>query len=223
MSDSVRGMTMAALAGCDIHLVQTPVVGIDRLVIGLSSAVALERISGRLLHFLARIVEEYDGTCRPEETIRLRVALHEPAPDADTSAAVPRQAHQLADAEVLHRVLAAAPNEVISVAMSDTWFGRLRQNAGCDRVLVADGPEPTAWLKVPGRSHPPGLLPTDRPAEAPSRPASAHVPPPGKPPAPMFTVAGPMTVHGSVVQGDQHNSATHINYGYLPGKAAGHE
>lgn len=223
MRDALRAMTTRAMARAGIGVLEMPSCpDLDGLALRAPAAIAAEHMSGRFLAALADDVADYDDLCPPEAVMRLRVALYEPATEDGPAATTPGAACRLAGAPVLRRVLAASP-AVLAVAASEAWFGRLAvarpgETVGFDRVrLDAPGAEATAWIKVPGRSSPPGLLASDAPPMDPT-------PSPGDPAVPSWTagpvttVHGPMTVYGGYVGGNQYNNNYGTNHGFGPGR-----
>jgi hypothetical protein len=139
-------------------------------VLALPGDVRKEAIAIRYLEALREGIEDHDAECGAAETIRLRLALHAGAagPDEWTGPGI-ASAARLLDAPVLHRVLAAATGSALVLIVSDDWY-RATVTEG---YAAAEGYRPVrleasesaghAWIRVPGRSEPPGLTPGDHP------------------------------------------------------------
>jgi hypothetical protein len=157
----------------------------------LPGEVPLETIATRFVDALCEGIEQHDDECPAAQTIRLRLALHAgPAPDGQPGAGLAAAA-RLVDAPVLSRVLAAATGSALAVIVSDDWYraaGHRGSRSSRHYTQVVLGPDETAgtaWVRVPGCTHPPGLLSGDRPGagRSPAGPA-------GEPPAVAGTNIG---------------------------------
>lgn len=136
-------------------------------------------VTTKYVDALCEGIEEYDAESGPGETIRLRLALHAGESPAGDEWASPgaATATRLANAAVLRRVLAAAKGSALALAVSRTWYravihGGYAPAEGYQEVRI-EAPQSAdwAWVRVPGRTQPPGLLPEDRRPS--SRPDSA--------------------------------------------------
>jgi len=182
----------------------------DGLIIALPAEVSKELITAGFVKTLNRELRTYDDECPPEEVMRLRIALHAgDVHDGGTEWAGEAvvTACRLVDSDVLRRVLNAADTAVLALIVSAYWY---------DAVLRAGWADPTdydrvrpglkdyagdAWIRVPGKSHPPGLLPSDT-ATAPPPPAPAAASVCAAPHGVSFVNNGTHT--GDNVAGDKH-------------------
>jgi hypothetical protein len=143
----------------------------DGAVLALPGDFPKEVITTKYVDALCEGIEEYDAECGPGETIRLRLALHageSPAGDDEWAGPGVVTASRLVDSAILRRVLAAAKGSALALVLSDEWY----------RAVIKEGYAPAegyqevwieakrfadwAWVRVPGRTQPPGLLPGDR-------------------------------------------------------------
>jgi hypothetical protein len=172
IQQALRRVETAALdrAGVDPGRVGRQPTG-DGAVLAIPGDIPRELITTKYVDALREGIEEHDLDCIAAETIRLRLALHAgespPGQDEWAGPAV-ITASRLVDAPVLRRVLAAATGSALALVVSDDWY----------RAVIAEGYAPSdgyqrvwveakkfadfAWIRVPGRSAPPGLLPEDR-------------------------------------------------------------
>lgn len=212
MQEALRGIIDRARSVCGIVEVAIRRTSRgDGVILGVPAEVAKETITGGFLKSLNRELRCYDDECLPDEEMRLRVSLH--AGDAQdggdewagNSVVV---ACRLVDSEILHRVLAAASSAVLAIIVSDLWYDAVLRERWADptgydqvspRVKDYDG---GAWIKVPGFSHPPGLLPSDVPNNH-----QQTQPPDPQPGGSAITIYGP--VGGDAFTGDKI-----ANYGY---------
>ncbi|MDT5279944.1 MAG: hypothetical protein QOJ20_1139 [Mycobacterium sp.] len=173
MQDALRGIIARAKSASSIAEVEVRRTSRgDGVILGIPTEVAKETITGGFLRNLNRELRLYDDECPPDEVMRLRVSLH--AGDAQdggdewagNSVVV---ACRLVDSEILHRVLKAASSAVLAIIVSDVWYDAVLRERWADPTgydqLVPDVKDYDggAWIKVPGFSHPPGLLPSDAP------------------------------------------------------------
>lgn len=238
MQDSLRAIIGRAMSASSIA--ELPVRRTSRgdgVILAMPTDVAKETIAGSFLKSLNRELRLYDDECPPDEVMRLRVALH--AGDAldrgdewaGNSVVV---ACRLVDSEILRRVLKAASSAVLAIIVSDVWYEsvlheRWADPAGYDQVAprVKDY-HGAAWIKVPGLSHPPGLLPSDAPPRRQERherdspaPRSDRVPG-----ASSITVYG--SVHGDTFTGDKYGDSFYgsggktVNHGDAADPGQGH-
>lgn len=195
----------------------------DGVILGVPTEVAKETITGGFLKSLNRELRLYDDECPPDEVMRLRVSLH--AGDAQdggdewagNSVVV---ACRLVDSEILRRVLEAASSAVLAIIVSDVWYDAVLRERWADptgydqvvpRVKDYDG---GAWIKVPGFSHPPGLLPFDAPQKHQEQYRQARRPD-------RDSDGSSITVYGPV-GGDAVTGGKTVNYGYAADPGRGH-
>jgi hypothetical protein len=142
----------------------------DGMILAFSADVPKERITDDFLKAVSDELELYNNNCPSVEAIRLRMSLH--AGDAvdgkDQWAGAPVVlACRLVDSEVLHRVLTAATGNSLALIVSDSWYGAVIKEGHASGLgyakiwLSVKNFEGSAWICVPGRSRPPGLLPRD--------------------------------------------------------------
>jgi hypothetical protein len=141
----------------------------DGVAVTLPAEVPLETISARFADALCDGIEQHDSECPPAQIIRLRLALHVGAAHEGQPEEGPATAGRLVGATVLRRVLAAATGSALALIVSDDWYQAAahrgaRSSGGYQEVrLGPDATAGTAWVRVPGCTQPPGLLPADRP------------------------------------------------------------
>jgi len=216
MQQALRGVVARALSACSVEGadVRRTSRG-DGVILGLSTEIAKETITGPLFKSLNRELRLYDDECPPDEVMRLRIALH--AGDAhdggDEWAGKPvNLACRLVDSEILHRVLAAASTAVLATIVSDDWYDAVLREGWADPV----GFDPVvpnlkdydggAWIRVPGHLHPPGLRPSDVPGEQQEAAPHAEASVPGN--GPVISIGG--NVGRDVIGGN----STVVNYGH---------
>ena len=160
-----------AQAGVDPACVGRQSTG-DGAILAIPGDFPKELITTSYVDALREGVEEHDERCLATETIRLRLVLHAgESPTGQDEWAGPGVviASRLLDAPVLRRVLAAATGSALALIVSDDWY----------RAVIKEGYAPAqgyqevwveakkfagcAWVRVPGRTWPPGLLPEDDP------------------------------------------------------------
>lgn len=230
MQDALRGIITRATSTSSIAEVAIRRTSRgDGVILGIPTEVAKETITGGFLKSLNRELWLYDDGCTPDEVMRLRVSLH--AGDAQDggdewagkSVVV---ACRLVDSEILHRVLEAASSAVLAIIVSDLWYDAVLRERWADptgydqvapRVKDYDG---SAWIKVPGLSHPPGLLPSDAPQK--HQKHHRQGPPARRPDrisdGPSITVYG--SIHGDTFTGDKNgdtftgSGGKTVNHGY---------
>jgi hypothetical protein len=160
-----------AQAGVDPACVGRQSTG-DGAVLAIPGDVPKELITTKYVDALCEGVEEHDEGCLAAETIRLRLVLHageSPAGQDEWSGPGIVVASRLLDAAVLRRVLAAAIGSAVALIVSDDWYRAVIKEGyapdqGYQEVWVkAKKFAGSAWVRVPGRTRPPGLLPEDEP------------------------------------------------------------
>jgi hypothetical protein len=202
--------------------------GGDSAILALPGDVPKELITTTFVDTFCEALEEHDASCPPAETIRLRMVLHAGDSPAGTDewAGSLVGACRLLESDLLHRVLAAAHGAPLALMVSDDWY----------RAVIGEGFAPAhgyqevwvaakkfgdfAWVRVPGRTWPPGLLPADDPdrhrggAAASSGPAPAQTAGPVPGPGQQFvnignvgdlqgaTITGNVTVGGKAYRAD---------------------
>ena len=142
----------------------------DGALLALPGDIAKEVITTEFVEALREGVSEHDANCASEDSIRLRLALHAGealAGEGEWAGRPVITACLLVDSSVLKRVLAAATGSPLAVIISSDWYDAVVREGyvpadGYRKVRVevksfAD----TAWVRVPGRSSPPGLTPED--------------------------------------------------------------
>jgi hypothetical protein len=135
--------------------------------------VAKERVTTQFVSALLEILNEYNLNCGGGEEIRIRLALN--AGDAvdgegEWSSRALTVAHRLVNAAVVRRVLAAALGNPLVVVASGNWYDAVIKEGhapkdGWQQIWVVEGTfADIAWVKVPGRTRPPGLGSQDDPS-----------------------------------------------------------
>jgi hypothetical protein len=174
----------------------------DGAILGFPAEVPKEHITREFIAALVRGLTEHNQTCPDAEQIRLRMSLHAgdllPGKDRWAGAGVVL-ACRLVDAQLLRRVLAAAPGAPLAVLASEDWYSAVMLNGyaspdGYRHVRIAEEKcDTTAWVRIPGVSRIPGLEPAD---DADEEPLDRHrkEPPPAIPP-------GAPAVHGNAIIG----------------------
>jgi hypothetical protein len=143
----------------------------DGAVLAIPGDVPKELIATKYVDALCEGIDDHDAECGAAETIRLRLALHageSPAGQDEWAGPGIVTASRLLEAAVLRRVLATATGSALALIVSDDWYravvkegyapGEGYQQVWVEAKKFAD----FAWVRVPGRTQPPGLLPEDR-------------------------------------------------------------
>jgi hypothetical protein len=210
-----------ASAGIDTARVARQPRG-DGAILALPGDIAKEVITTEFVEALREGISEYDANCSPDESIRLRLALHagEALEGEGEWAGQPVVvACRLVDSSVIKRVLAAATGCPLALIVSSAWYDAVVREG----YVAADGYREVwveaktfadfAWVKTPGRTSVPGLLPADDAASRRASGSAARSSPPSPGPDPgregRVNVSGNAvthsTVHGGVVFGNQYN------------------
>lgn len=154
---SLRGELQELVAG-SLAVSAVPEVGVvpgggpGRLVLTFAPETSPGVVDGRFLADLVDRLVERNARSGAAAAVRLTVTLHSGA-FADSFA----HAVRIADAPVLARVTAAAPWPPVVLAASEEWCEEVGWT-GATRVRC--GGE-TFWIRVPGVSTVPGLVPAD--------------------------------------------------------------
>jgi hypothetical protein len=175
-----------------------------------SARLAKEVITTEFVEALREAVSEYDANCAPEDSIRLRLALHAGEAlegEGEWAGRPVNTVCRLVDSSVLKRVLAASMGSPLAVIVSSGWYDAMVREG----YVPADGYRKVwvevktfadiAWVKVPGRSSPPGLLPEDDPARHRADGNSATSSSSGRHDADESRSHGGITVHGNAITG----------------------
>ena len=195
----------------------------DGALLALPGDIAKEVITTEFVEALREAVSEYDANCAPEDSIRLRLALHAGEAlegEGEWAGRPVNTVCRLVDSSVLKRVLAASTGSPLAVIVSSDWYDAVVREG----YVSADGYREVwvevktfadaAWVKVPGRSSPPGLRPEDDPARRraganPAVPSSSGHGADGSRGHGDVTVYGNAitggTIQGDVVFGDKHS------------------
>jgi hypothetical protein len=160
-----------ARAGIDaVHVGRQPRG--DGAILALPGDVAKELITDQFVEALREAVLEHDADCAPEESVRIRLSLHAgDAIDGDGEWAGQPVivASRLVDSALIKRVLAAATGSPLALIVSGDWYNAVIKEGhasgdGYQKVWVEEKTfADVAWVKVPGRTRPPGLRPKDAP------------------------------------------------------------
>ena len=201
-------------------------------IVALPGDIAKAKVTVRFVEALRQAVLDHDLEYRQGEPIRLRMALNSgeviDGDGWDDGSAI--TARQLVDSPVIKRVLAASVRSPLALIMSDEWHNAVMKEGyaaeGYQEVWVeAEAFRGPAWIRVPGRSWPPGLLPEDDPTAHCQRDLGAvHAwqRPTGEPrfsgsvSADKVTVVQAQTVNGGMHIGDVYGSGSagpHVHEG----------
>ena len=178
-----------ASARIDRALVKRQARG-DGAILTLPADVAKELITSQFVEALREAVEAHDAECDPQESIRIRLALHAGdviEGDGEWAGQAVIAASRLVDSAVIKRVLAASVPSPLALIVSSDWYDAVVKEGhvsaqGYREVWVEEKTFASrAWVKVPGRTQPPGLRSEDDPGQhrdSPPRPPRAAGPGP---------------------------------------------
>lgn len=142
----------------------------DGAILALPGDIPKERIATEFVEALSDAILEYDENCAPEESIRLRVSLNAgDALDGDGEWAGQSViiACRLVDTPVIKRVLKASAGYPLALIAPAHWYDAVIREGyapgdGYREVWVTTkNYSGSAWVTVPGRRQPLGLLPED--------------------------------------------------------------
>lgn len=155
----------------------------DGSIRALPGDIAKEVITDQFVEALRRVILDYDADCDPEESIRVRLSLHAGdviEGDGEWAGQPVIVASRLVDSALIKRVLAAATGSPLALIVSTGWYDAVvkeghASDAGYQEVWVQEKTfADAAWVKVPGKTRPPGLLLEDDPQR--HRPAGSAKP-----------------------------------------------
>ncbi len=189
MQRAFDAIVTAALRHCEIDSAEVGRTSRgDGAILSFPGDVPKERLTEQFVEALRHAIEESNVISPSAATIRLRLALH--AGDAidgggQWAGRPVVLACRLVDSDLLRRVLAAARGQALAVILSNDWYEAVvreghASSAGYEPVLVVEKDlAHEGWVRVPGRTRPPGLLPTDavptrQPQPEPARTPSAR-------------------------------------------------
>jgi hypothetical protein len=219
VQDALRRIELRAFrrAGIDQAAVERQPTG-DGAVLAIPGDTSKELLTTKFIDGLREGIEEHDASCPPEESIRLRLGFHAGdglAGDGEWAGPGVILASRLVNSAVLRRVLKAATGHALAFIISDDWYQAIiRQGLapadGYQQVLVREREKDfssLAWIRVPGRDSPPGLLPEDRPESGPATGTDGGPDPRPYISAPAGTVNNfhQATIHGGVSIGNQYH------------------
>jgi hypothetical protein len=149
----------------------------DGAILALPSGIPKEKITVDFVEALRVGVLDHDADCNDDEAIRLRLALNagEAIDGAGEWSGEPViTACRLVDTSVIRRVLAESLGFPLALIVSAQWYDAVIREGyapadGYEEVwATTKSYEGTAWVRVPGRTRPLGLLPEDvtRPRQA---------------------------------------------------------
>ncbi len=184
----------------------------DGAILTLPGDVAKELITARFVEALSEAVAEHDDVCDPEESIRIRLSLHAGdviEGEGEWAGQPVVVASRLVDSAVIKRVLAASTGSPLALIVSRDWYDAVVKEGhisaeGYREVWVEEKTfADVAWVKVPGRTRPPGLLPEDDPGRH-RDPGHGAGPPHGSRSgeASEYTVNYGNIVRASTIEGD---------------------
>lgn len=166
----IEGQALAE-AGIDKARVRRQPRG-DGAILAIPGDVAKEAITTQFVQGLRESILEHVTDCAPEESIRIRLSLNAgDAIDGDGEWAGKPVivASRLVDSELIKRVLAASIGSPLALIVSGDWYNSVvnegyASGEGYQEVWVEEKTfAGLAWVKVPGRTRPPGLRPEDDP------------------------------------------------------------
>jgi hypothetical protein len=144
----------------------------DGSIRALPGGFAKEVITDQFVEALRQVILDYDADCDPRESIRARLSLHAGdviEGDGEWAGQPVIVACRLVDSALIKRVLAAAPGSPLALVVSSGWYDAVvreghASGTGYQEVWIQEKTfADTAWVKVPGRTRPPGLQPEDDP------------------------------------------------------------
>lgn len=153
----------------------------DGAVLALPGDIPKEAIATRFVEALREAVLDHDMSSEPEDSFRIRLALNAGEAldgDGEWAGQPVILACRLVDSSVLRRVLAASTGNPLALIVSAQWYDAVIREGyasaeGYREVFVKTKTfSGSAWVKVPGRSRPAGLLPEDDPVAQQTAPAS---------------------------------------------------
>lgn len=147
----------------------------DGAILALPAGIPKEKITVDFVEALRSAVLNHDADCNEDEVIRLRLALN--AGEAldgvgEWSGEPVIAACRLVDSAVIKRVLASSTGFPLALIISAQWYDSVIREGyapgdGYQEVWVTSKTyRATAWVRVPGRKRPLGLLPEDAPRAA---------------------------------------------------------
>jgi hypothetical protein len=183
----------------------------DGVILLVPPATSVVTIAGSFVRALDAVLKEKAAMFSDAHRMRFRVALHQGLCQRDDNGWVGEAINttcRLIDAQPLRDVLKAAPEAHMALIVSDEIYQnvisheyRLIDAASFAPVVLSikELAGEKAWISVPGRPHPPGLVDV-----APSGPPTQR----RSPPAPAgqsggIANYGDTTVHGDQVAGDK--------------------
>jgi hypothetical protein len=183
----------------------------DGAVLALPGDVAKEVVTTRFVEALRESIAEYNADCAPGESVRIRLSLNAGdvlEGDGEWAGQPVIAACRLVDSAVIKRVLAASTGSPLVVVVSAAWYDAVIKEGHASgeeyrEVWVEEKTfSSVAWVKVPGRTSPPGLRSEDDPVwhdQGGSR-GDAADPSRGSQPGRTGGDAGNIVNHGNFVQ-----------------------
>lgn len=201
----------------------------DGAILALPGEIPKEKITTDFVEALRVAVLDHDADCDDDEVIRLRLALNagEALDGVGEWAGEPViTACRLVDTPVIRRVLAGSLGFPLAVIVSGQWYDAVIREGfapadGYQEVwAAAKSYQGAAWVRVPGRKRPLGLLPEDapRPREAAAAATTAREPgAAGQPPAGSFVTQNFTNQGGIVAPGSTFNGTVEVGNTYHNG------
>jgi hypothetical protein len=144
----------------------------DGAILALPGDIAKEIVTTRFVEALREAILEYDADCAPGESMRVRLSLNAGdvlEGDGEWAGQPVIAACRLVDSALIKRVLAASTGSPLALIVSAAWYDAVIKEGhasadGYQKVWVEEKTfAEVAWVKVPGRTTPPGLRPEDDP------------------------------------------------------------
>lgn len=205
----------------------------DGAILALPGEIPKESITTDFVEALRIAVLDHDADCDDDEVIRLRLALNagEALDGVGEWAGEPViTACRLVDTPVIRRVLAGSMGFPLALIVSAQWYDAVIREGyapadGYQEVWAAGKSyEGAAWVRVPGRKRPLGLLPEDAPRPRPASPQAPTAREPGvaeQRPASSFVTQNFTNQGGLVAPGGTFNGTVEVGNTYQNGARHG--
>lgn len=192
----------------------------DGSILALPGGIPKERIAIRFVEALHEAVLDHATRCDPDDSIRLRLCLNSGDVldgDGEWAGQPVILACRLVESQVIRRVLAASIGNPLALILPAQWYhavigegyapGDGYQEVWAETKTFSD----FAWVRVPGRTRPAGLLPEDDPAPHKARQAHSDLADEGRATADHANYSGN---RGVIVHGSTVNDGIHVGNRY---------